>query len=391
MNINEILKLEIIDDNHLGNGIAKIKDTPVFVKGALKGDVVKVRITGIYKKHLAGEIKSFIKKEKREELLCPYYDKCGGCNLLHISYDKELDLKKKYIEKLFKKDVNVISFERNSYRNKINLHVKDNTLGLYKEDTNEVVEIDKCLLVSDSINEFISYLKNIDLSKIKEITIKEGNGLLLSISGHISNSDIKDLINYPNLKSIYENDKLIYGDEYLETDFNDFKFYVNNNSFLQVNTACAISLYDKVKEYVGTCINLLDLYCGSATIGIYLNDICKNITGVEINKDSVRCGKKNIKENNISNYNLILEDAKDIEGSFDTIIVDPPRTGLSKGVIEYLNNSSANTLIYVSCNPSTLKRDIDLLNYELKEITAFNMFPVTGHIETVVILERKDV
>ena len=390
MNVGDIFEVKIIDDNYLGNGIAKIDNFPIFVSRGVTGDVLKIKITKVLKKYAYASIISFVSKDSREKDLCPYFDKCGGCDLLHISYDKEIALKKEYIQRLFKDEPVAISFfDRFDYRNKITLHVKNKKIGLYKKDSNEIVEIDKCFLVSDNINKLMMFLKNMDLSKITEITIREGLGLLLSVTGSISNKNIKSLINYPNLKSIYENDKLIYGDEYLKVNFNNLNFFINNNSFLQVNTNCAISLYEKIKEYIGKSDRLLDLYCGSATIGIYISDICKNITGVEINKDSVLCGKKNIKENNISNYEIIRGDAKDIEGCFDTIVVDPPRTGLSKTVIDFINNSNCEKVVYVSCNPTTLKRDIDMLyNYNIKKMDIFNMFPATKHIEVICVLER---
>lgn len=393
MNIGEILTVTIIDDNNLGNGIAKVGDLPIFIRGALKDDKVKIKINGVYKKYLEAEILEFENKSfLHQKIECPYYEKCGGCDLLHIDYERENKLKEKYISKLFSEfNTSINYFNRFGYRNKITLHVRNNILGLYKKTTNEIVSIARCLLVSNKVKSLIDILKDIDLSSISEIVIREGKGILLSVKGSIKNKDIMKLVSLDYLISIYENDKLIYGEEYLTVPFGKYEFYVNNNSFLQVNTECAIALYEKVKEYVGRSDNLLDLYCGSATIGIYLSDICNDITGVEINKDSVRCGKKNIKENNTTNYDIILGSVDDISGDFDTVIVDPPRAGLSKKLIDYLNNSSSDKLIYVSCNPSTLKRDINLLdNYKIEDISLFNMFPSTEHIESVVYLKRKN-
>ena len=149
-------------------------------------------------------------------------------------------------------------------------------------------------------------------------------------------------------------------------------------------------MYDYIKEEVGSCNKLLDLYCGTGSIGIYLSNNVKKITGIEINEDSVKCAKKNIKDNNIKNYEIINADASSINEDYDVVIVDPPRSGLSMDVIDSLNNMNMKKLIYVSCNPSTLKRDISLLNnFYLKKITVFNMFPATRHIESFTVLERK--
>lgn len=393
MKLNEIYEVEIIDDNHNGAGITKINNIPVFVKGTLKEDIVKIKITYINKKYSKGEVISFISKSKlHQEPLCPYYKECGGCDLLHTSYDKELELKKNYIKKLFK-DFNpeIISLDRTNYRNKITLHVKNNICGLYKEETNEIIPVSKCMLASDNINKVIELLNDFDLTEIEEIVIKEGkNGILLSVTGNIKNKDLMKLIKNKIIKSIYQNNLLIYGDLYIENRLDNIKYLINNNSFFQINNKCAKALYDEIKENIEKTNKLLDLYCGTASIGIYISDICKSVVGVEINKDSVKCAKENIKLNNIQNYKILEGDASIINESFDFVVVDPPRSGLSKEVINNLKNIKSNKIIYVSCNPSTLKRDIDLLDiYKIEKIKLFNMFPGTKHIETLVVLSLK--
>ena len=300
-------------------------------------------------------------------------------------------LKENYIKRLFPSfSSNIISFDRFYYRNKVTLHVFDGKLGFYKESTNDLVCVSECLLCDEKINNLISVLKRLDLSNIDEIVIKKGDaGLLLSVYGFISNEDILSLVNYDGLESIYQNDKLIYGNEYVCCTLGDISYNINANSFFQVNTRCAKAMYDTVKEYVGSCDKLLDLYCGTGSIGIYLSDVCKNIVGVEINKDSVRCAKKNILDNNISNYKIICGDASVVSDKFDVVVVDPPRSGLSKDVIANISKIGSNKLIYVSCNPSTLKRDISsLCDYKVSSIKIFNMFPGTKHIESVVLLEK---
>lgn len=391
MKINDIYEIEIIDDNHNGMGFSKINNMPIFIRHTLKGDIVKIKITEINKKYMKGEVLSFINKEKREKVTCPYYGECGGCDLLHIPYEKEIKLKKDYLEKLFSGfNIKITSLSRTNYRNKIVLHVKDNQLGLYKENSNDLIPINKCLLVDEKINNLIDKLNSLNLSKVDEVTIRQGiEGALISIEGNLNEKDLKKLENSTETVSIYQNDKLIYGKKCITEKINNIKYVINNKSFFQVNNDCCEQLYDKIKTYIEKDKKVLDLYCGAGTIGIYCNDICKSITGVEINKDSVLCCKENLKINNVKNYNIINDDAKAIKENFDIVIVDPPRSGLSKKVIENLNKINAKKIIYVSCNPSTLKRDIDLLkNYKLKEINAFNMFPCTKHCESLVVLEK---
>ena len=393
MKENDILEVTIIDDNYMGNGIAKVNDITVFVPRTIKDEKVQIKITKIKKNIADAEVIKIINNSPlRQEVKCPYYDKCGGCNLLHISYDREKSLKENYIKRLFKEfNKKIISFERSNYRNKVILHVKNNKLGLYEEGTNTIVEIKKCLLLDNDINELIEYLQTINLSKIIEITIRKGyNGLLISIKGKIENNDLLNLIKNKNIKSIYENNKLIYGDTYIKDMLGDITYSNNNNSFFQINHDCTEKLYSDIKNSVNNCNTLLDLYCGTGSIGLYLHDKVENIIGIEINKDSVRCAKQNIKENNIKNYEIICNDASSIKNNCDIVVVDPPRSGLSKKIIDSLNNLSINKIVYISCNPNTLKRDIDLLiNYELIDMNIYNMFPGTKHIESVVLLSKK--
>lgn len=392
MSIGDIIELTIIDDNHLGNGIAKQNNFTIFVPHTLKGDIVKAKITKITKKLIYTDLIDFIKKSKNHiKVECPYYNICGGCDLLHLSYDREKALKEKYIKKLFKKfNKKIITFNRYNYRNKVTLHVKHNQLGFYKEGTNTLTPIDNCLLLEPDINDLITRLKDIDLSNITSITIKSGEeGLLLSVEGTITKKDLNKIKEYQKIRSIYQNNKLIYGDKYIKIKLGNITYSNNNNSFFQVNTKCATALYDKTKDYVGKCNSLLDLYCGTGSIGIYLNKNINSITGIEINKDSVACAKQNFINNSIKNYTIINSDASFINNNYDVVIVDPPRSGLSKKVINILNKMNTKRLIYISCNPSTLKRDIDLLNnYQIEDINIFNMFPATKHIEAQVVLKR---
>lgn len=390
MKVGDLLKVTIIDDNHLGNGIAKIDDKVLFVPNTIKGDIVKLKVLSINKKKVNTRVIGFIEKSPEHlKVNCPFYDKCGGCSLLHISYDREKTLKKEYIKRLFGLDLNIISYDREHYRNKVTLHVLNNNIGFYKEKSNDLVSFDNCLLLDNDINKIIPIIKDFDLSNTKEIVIKKANeGLLISIKGSINANDLKVL--KPNVKSIYIDNKLVYGSEYLTLTLNGITYNINHNSFFQINEKCAKSLYDYIKEEVGNCDKLLDLYCGIGSIGIYVSANVKKVTGIEINKDSVKCAKKNIKDNNIKNYEIINADASYINEDYDVVIVDPPRSGLSKDVINILNKMNMKKLIYVSCNPSTLKRDVDLLNsFYLKKTIAFNMFPSTSHCESVCVLERE--
>lgn len=393
MKKNSCYEVKIIDDNHNGCGIAILEGIPVFIKGCVCGDVVNIRVYKVLKKFALGEVISFISKSDiHEKVLCPYYSKCGGCNLMHISYDREIILKERYLKRLFKdKFIGIKYFDRFNYRNKVKFHVSDGKLGFYDELSNDFVCVSRCMLLDDDINKFVLFLSDFDLSLMHEVVIRKGdNGLLLYVCGKISSDILECLKSYDGLISIYENDDLLYGDSFIVSSYGDIKYYINHKSFFQVNNECSRALYEEIKYLVCESDRLLDLYCGMASIGIYIHDICKNIVGVEVSNESFKCAKVNIKENLVSNYEVLLGDASCVCDSFDTVIVDPPRSGLSKKVISNINDMKVNKLIYVSCNPSTLKRDINLLSsYEVVSVKGFNMFPGTKHVECVALFKLK--
>ena len=392
MKVNDIYEINIIDDNHNGNGIGKIDGFPVFVKGTVCGDIVKVRIVRVLKKYAVGEVVSFISKSGEHVMAqCPYYDKCGGCNLMHVSYDREVLLKKRYLNRLFKDKFDDFVFcDRFNYRNKVKFHVVNGKLGFYDESSNDLICVSSCMLLDEEINGLISFLLRTNLLYVKEVVIRKGdNGLLLYVLGSVSLDDLEVLKECNSLISIYVNDELVYGNSFIVSSLGNVKYVVNHKAFFQVNSECCYHLYDEIKKNVlGN--NLLDLYCGIASIGIYVSDVCDRVVGVEVNPESVRCARDNIKINNIDNYEVVLGDASVISDSFDTVVVDPPRSGLSKEVISNINSMRAKRLIYVSCNPSTLKRDIELLdNYEVISIKGFNMFPCTKHAECLCVFDCK--
>ena len=168
-------------------------------------------------------------------------------------------------------------------------------------------------------------------------------------------------------------------------------------SFFQVNTDCAIKLYKKVLEYLepNKNDNILDLYCGTGTIGIFVSEYSKSVTGIEINESAIKNAWENAKRNNIKNIEFICKDSskavKELTGKYDKIIVDPPRAGLDINTINFLNNSASKRIVYVSCDPVTLARDLNLLKekYIVEEITPVDMFPYTHHVECVVKLSLK--
>ena len=324
---------------------------------------------------------------------------------MHIKEEKQEEFKKEKVEEILKKflkynkDVNDIVFSKNfNYRNKVVLHIKDNKLGFYKNKTNELIEIDKCLLLNPVINDLISYLKNyIELKDIEKITIKVGNKtneVMLIIDGSIAY--YKKLLEIVDVLII--NEKVMTTKDYITSYIGNKKYIIKKNSFFQVNYDIYTRMYNKVKDVIvkEKSKNVLDLYCGTGTIGIYISDVVSKITGIEVVSDAIEAANTNKKINNVENIEFILgkvEDKLDFisNNNIDTVIVDPPRSGLHKKVIPILEKISPKTIIYVSCDPITMARDIKLLsnNYELVEVTPYDMFPNTYHVECVCVLKLK--
>ena len=398
------MKIEKLD--YYGRGISRSSGKVYFIENALKDEDVSITLLKEKKKYCEAKLKEISNISKdRTEAKCKYYNVCGGCQLMHIKEEKQEEFKKEKVEEILKKflkynkDVNDIVFSKNfNYRNKVVLHIKDNKLGFYKNKTNELIEIDKCLLLNPVINDLISYLKKyIELKDIEKITIKVGNKtneVMLIIDGSIAY--------YQNLLEIVDvliiNEKVMTTKDYITSYIGNKKYIIKRNSFFQVNYDISTRMYDKVKDVIvkEKSKNVLDLYCGTGTIGIYISDVVSKITGIEVVSDAIEAANINKKINNVGNIEFILgkvEDKLDFisNNNIDTVIVDPPRSGLHKKVIPILEKISPKTIIYVSCDPITMARDIKLLSndYELVEVTPYDMFPNTYHVECVCVLNLK--
>ena len=391
--------IEILRLDHQGRGIGKIDNKIIFIPNTLPGEIIEYNITKSKKKYLEGEITKFIKKSsQRIEPICPYYNKCGGCQLMHLNYQNQLKYKQEKIENIIHKYVNenikiesIIKADNiYNYRNKITLHSK-NKIGMYKKDSNTIINIDSCLIANNKINEIIKELNKINIYEDEIIIRNNGQDSLLKYQNEQNN------FNKINVDSIILNNQNIKGKGYNIETIENLKFIISPTSFFQVNTEQTIKLYNLIKN-LANCNksdNILDLYCGTGTIGLFINNNSKNILGIEINKDAIKDANQNIILNHIQNAKFINDDAKNyinkINYQPDIIIVDPPRSGLFKGMIEKLIKFKAKKIIYVSCDPITLSRDLkELTNrYQIEKIYPIDMFPNTYHVESVCLLTLK--
>ena len=393
-----MLKIDSLDHN--GRGITHLSNKVVFVENALEDEIVEINILNDKKNYIEASVSKYIQKSnERVEGLCPYYEVCGGCDILHMTYEKQSEFKQnkirnivdKYLDKSIKVNKIVKSNNQFGYRNKVTFQVK-NALGFYKNKTNDIVKIDKCLLASKKINDSIEYLNKLDLTKINKITCRSTSNELMIIIDSNSNIDISPIKDIAS--SIYIKDKLVHGNPNIYNMIGTYKYIISPDSFFQINDDICKKLYDKIYDETKDSKNVLDLYCGTGSIGIYVSEN-KNVLGVEINESAINDANVNKELNNIKNISFICGDSgkesKRINFKPDTIIVDPPRSGLDNNTINNILEINPNKIIYVSCDPMTLVRDLKLLsnNYSINEINPFDMFPNTKHVETITILKRK--
>ena len=400
------MKVRIEKLDHFGRGITFIDGKICFVEHALPNEIVELEIIKETKKYILGKAIDYLETSPDREIeKCKYFNICGGCNLEHYNYLKENEFKQAKVQELINKfakiDIKVndiIYDEEKNYRNKLTLHGKDKKLGLYKKETNELIEISNCNLVDKRINDIITILQELAKeSNIEEVIIRISNDskkLMIKIKGEVYN--IEKLKNI-DIDVLIVNDKVYTNSNQIITEIGSKKYYVSVDSFFQVNKTLTTKLYNEVKKIVEEVKpnKVLDLYCGTGTIGIYVAEHTNEVIGVDYSSSNINDANKNKELNNSNNITFINDKVENVIDSFesniDLVIVDPPRAGLDPKTIEHLKRINPTTIIYVSCDPSTLARDLKDLStdYNVKYVQPFNMFPRTYHVENVVKLEKK--
>lgn len=394
--------IERLDDK--GRGITHIDGKITFVNNAIEGEDVDIEIIESKKNYNEGKVVKYNKiSPNRIQPICPLFNKCGGCDLLHINY--EIDYKRKKVKELLKKfaDIDIeikeiISPVELNYRNKATFQV-NKKIGYFKKKSYDIIELEKCYLVNNKINNILNEIKKLKLDNINQIVIRasENKDETMVIIKHNGKIDEKfKNLNVTSVISCKDDYEVLKGKDHIIDKIGDLEFVISPDSFFQVNTNGAHALYNKVLEMakLNEKDRVLDLYCGTGTIGLFVSKYCDSVIGVEKNKNAINDAIKNKKLNHIDNVEFICEDASNVNfKDIDVAIIDPPRSGLDKKTIRYLLNLNLKKIIYVSCDPVTLARDLKELKekYELKDITLVNMFPKTYHIESVCLLERNNI
>ena len=449
MNIqkNQEYIVEIIDNGYEGEGLAKIDNFTIFIPGAIKGEKIKILIVKVLSSHAFGKILEIIKKsEKRKEVDCLTYKRCGGCNLRHIEYEETLKIKQDVVQNLVNKILkNKIKVQETvgmknpfHYRNKAQYPLGINNkgepiIGVFANRTHEVIPIEKCLIQNPQSEQIAKYILNfIKENKIsiynentrkglfRHIVIKIGirTGQIMCILVVNGENILKEeqLINelitkFPQIKTIVKNVNMkntnvilgqrninVYGNGYIEDILGKYTFKISPLSFYQVNPIQAEKLYNLGVEMaqISKDDTVFDLYCGIGTISLFMAKYAKKVYGIEIVKEAIDAAKENAKINNVDNTEFYAGDVEVVLDELinknkvkaDIVMFDPPRKGLDKKSINNILQIKPKKLVYISCTPATLIRDLKMFEeqYEIKTIIPVDMFPWTSHIECVSLL-----
>lgn len=443
--------LDIVSQGYEGEGIAKINDTfPIFIEGALKGERVNVRIVKSKKNFAYGKLLEVIEPSlERCEAKCSINKRCGGCKLQHSTYKEQLNFKfervKDCITKIGKLDESIVQFplgmdEPWRYRNKVQLPIGmvngELKIGFFAPRSHEIIDMETCLIQDEIADKVVgitrSWIKknnikpyNIDgkydeTGILRHIMIRRGfttNEVMVVLVTNGSKLPNKDefisLIteNIPGIKSIVQNINskptnvilgqeciTLWGEHTISDYIGEFKFNISPLSFFQVNPIQTEVLYNKALEYAGLTGDetVFDAYCGTGTITLFLSQKAKKVYGVEIIPQAIENANINAKENNANNVEFFVGESEVVIPDLinkgikaDVVVVDPPRKGCDVKLLNAITNIDAKKIVYVSCDPSTLARDLAILEgngYKTVKVQPVDMFPHTAHIENVALL-----
>jgi len=453
MNIqkNQEYTVDIIDNGFEGEGIAKIDNFTIFVPGAIKGEKVKILIVKVLSSHAFGKILEIIEhSETRQDADCSTYKRCGGCNLRHIKYEETLKMKQNAVQSLVNKTLkNKVQVQETvgmenpfHYRNKAQYPLgvdKEGkpVIGVFANRTHEVIPMEKCLIQNPHSEEIAKYiLEFIKQNNISIYNEETGKGLfrhivikvgiktnqimcVLVINGKSIPKEL-ELVNelterFHQIKTIVKNINMkktnvilgpeninIYGDGYIEDKLGEYNFKISPLSFYQVNPVQAEKLYNLGVEMAQISKNdtVFDLYCGIGTISLFMAKHAKKVYGIEIVKEAVDAANENAKLNGVTNtefyagdVEIVLDELINEKGvKADIVMFDPPRKGLDKNSVNNILKIKPKKIVYISCNPATLVRDLADFEevYEIKTIVPVDMFPWTSHVECVSVLKLKE-
>lgn len=446
---NDIIDIVFEDLTHDGSGVAKVEGYPLFIPNGLPGEKAKVKVIKTNKNYGFGRLVEIQERSPyRVEAPCPIYKECGGCQLQHLNYEGQLKIKHKQVQNVLERigKINTIVHptlgmsEPWRYRNKAQVPIGEHEGGLiggfYQQRSHQIINMDQCLIQQEENDDVVKKVKAIcnkhgvraydetrHKGDLRHIMVRRGlvTGeimvVLITRTQDIPNRKaiVDEIVdNIQNLKSIIHNvnnkktnvimgdiTKVLWGDETITDYIGDVKFAISARSFYQVNPEQTKVLYNKALEYADLQgkESVIDAYCGIGTISLFLAKKAKKVFGVEIVPQAIEDARKNALLNDIHNVDFAVGEAEVVipnwykEGNeADVLVVDPPRKGCDEALLQTILEMKPKKVVYVSCNPATLARDLQILElggYKTKEVQPVDMFPQTMHCEAVALLTLK--
>lgn len=406
-----------------GEGVGSWNGFTIFVDGALPGEKVEARVVDVRKNFARAKVlQTFEQSPDRVKPPCPVFGRCGGCQIMHLEYGKQLEVKRARVQdalqRIGKIDAKVadclpspVQFD---YRNKIQMPCKEGRLGLYAFNTHELVEIEKCYIHCPLGEKVFQAIRGLGLEKMRYVIIKSAvrtNQALVILVTHSGvdvqklGAQIQEML--PEIRGVVQNindtegntilgkeNRLLAGEGFIHDTICGLTFKVSPVSFFQVNYAQVEKMYEKAVELCALTGNetVLDAYCGVGTLSLLLAQKAKHVIGVESIPAAIDDARENSQINGITNveFKCAAVDQVKLE-SIDVALVNPPRKGCDPEFLNHLMSVMPKRIVYISCDPATLARDLALFspNYHINTVQPFDMFPQTVHVETVVLLEAR--
>jgi len=447
---NKEYNIEILRQGIDGEGIGILEGITVFVEGALPGETISAKIISVKKTYAVGKLISIIKaSEERVNPICSVYKRCGGCSIMHEVYESQLSFKEKKVYDNLKRigNIDLDNIKCNKiigmkeplrYRNKVIVPVREENgqvkMGFFAKKSHSITEFDSCFLQFTEADEILSivkdWIRNFGIKAynevnhsgdIRDIMIRKGfktgeimvviialkeniNGIKALTEKLLKITGIKSIILNINNKrtNVALGDKsfVLWGQDHIIDKISDLKFKIGASSFFQVNPAGTEILYNTALKFADIKENdkVIDAYCGAGTISLFLAGKAEKVTGVEIVTQAIDNARENAKLNNITNAEFICGKSEEIipelvdkGDKIDLVVVDPPRKGCEKVLLEAIARAEIKRMVYVSCDSATLARDLNILEglgYKVLEVQPVDMFPNTGHVECVVLMSR---